>query len=64
MPKQPHHIYAGSRSVDEIIESDDTLTTTIRHTDEHSRHMSVICTALPSLIDVLQGIQQSRQTSG
>ena len=64
MQEKVHTISAGSKSVYEIVESADNLTVTIKHAADHSRHVDLLYTALPRVIEALQAIQRSRQISG
>jgi hypothetical protein len=57
MPEIVHHILAGGNPVYDIVKSEDGLTITIRSSDDHTKKIDIISSAVGTLIKTLQEIK-------
>lgn len=56
MPEKIHVIAAGSRLTYEVVESEDGLSVTIRHAEDHEDNIVLIRSVIPTLVNVLREI--------
>ena len=54
-----HPIMAGSSPAYQVVESEDGVTVLIRSANDHSKQVSIMKSALPMLIDILQRLARN-----
>jgi hypothetical protein len=57
MPEIVHHILVGDNPVYDIVKSEDGLTITIRSSEDHTKKIDIISSAVGTLIKTLQEIK-------